>query len=366
MGCLKLDILKNHESLLRVVGKISTTKKRDVDYYPFGSPMPNRHTVQTSSDIDQNGNKVYRYGFNGMEKDDEVTGVTGATYDYGERIYDARTGRFLSIDALSASFPWWTPYQFAGNTPIQAIDLDGLEILDYRTMFKLKFYKTELKQGYYLEVVDLFESPHNDWSKTNKTIKKLESVTSGNELNTYASNNQGQGNGSISPGGVFVNKNIPLATKGGGVIYSPGMKRINNMMGQTTEMDDSPIPFARVNNNNKPSKGAALAYSIEALAKWGFTMTPAYQKKQGYKDMSNMTAAYEQAYNSLLPDIDFLMGKISQTGWDSEQFISDILNYVVDGKSPASGSNDYDAYVVDIAKISISLGNNQKTKMNAE
>ena len=35
--------------------------------------------------------------------------------------------RFLSVDPLGRKFPELTPYQFAGNTPIQAIDLDGLE-----------------------------------------------------------------------------------------------------------------------------------------------------------------------------------------------------------------------------------------------
>jgi hypothetical protein len=43
------------------------------------------------------------------------------------RIYDSRLGRFLSVDPLTKSYPWYTPYQFAGNTPIWAIDLDGLE-----------------------------------------------------------------------------------------------------------------------------------------------------------------------------------------------------------------------------------------------
>jgi hypothetical protein len=33
----------------------------------------------------------------------------------------------LSTDPLTKDYPWYTPYQFAGNTPIQAIDLDGLE-----------------------------------------------------------------------------------------------------------------------------------------------------------------------------------------------------------------------------------------------
>ncbi len=35
--------------------------------------------------------------------------------------------RFLSIDPLTKSFPMLTPYQYASNTPISSIDLDGLE-----------------------------------------------------------------------------------------------------------------------------------------------------------------------------------------------------------------------------------------------
>ena len=47
--------------------------------------------------------------------------------DYGFRIYNPTIGKFLSVDPLSSSYPWYTPYQFAGNMPIWAIDLDGLE-----------------------------------------------------------------------------------------------------------------------------------------------------------------------------------------------------------------------------------------------
>jgi RHS repeat-associated protein len=65
----------------------------------------------------------YRYGFNGKEKDTE----SPVQYDYGFRIYDPRLVRFKSVDPLTQSFPWYTPYQFAGNKPIAAIDLDGLE-----------------------------------------------------------------------------------------------------------------------------------------------------------------------------------------------------------------------------------------------
>jgi RHS repeat-associated protein len=80
--------------------------------------MPGRKYTAPSSS--------YRYGFNGKEEDDEVSG-DGNQYDYGFRIYNPRLGRFLSVDPLTRSYPWYTPYQFAGNKPIIAIDLDGLE-----------------------------------------------------------------------------------------------------------------------------------------------------------------------------------------------------------------------------------------------
>ncbi len=41
------------------------------------------------------------------------------------------SSRFLSIDPIGRKYPELTPYQFASNTPIQAIDLDGLEELHY-------------------------------------------------------------------------------------------------------------------------------------------------------------------------------------------------------------------------------------------
>ena len=68
----------------------------------------------------------YRFGFNGKENDNEVKGK-GNQQDYGMRIYDPRFARFLSVDPLRKQFPFYTPYQFAGNKPIWAVDLDGLE-----------------------------------------------------------------------------------------------------------------------------------------------------------------------------------------------------------------------------------------------
>ena len=47
------------------------------------------------------------------------------------RVYDEMVGRFLSVDPLTREYPWYTPYQYAGNKPIYAIDLDGNEDIGY-------------------------------------------------------------------------------------------------------------------------------------------------------------------------------------------------------------------------------------------
>jgi RHS repeat-associated protein len=69
---------------------------------------------------------TYRYGFNGKEQDNEVKGV-GNWIDYGMRTYDPRIGRFPSLDPLTAKYPWYSPYQYAGNKPVWKKDIDGLE-----------------------------------------------------------------------------------------------------------------------------------------------------------------------------------------------------------------------------------------------
>ncbi len=70
----------------------------------------------------------YRFAFNGMEKDDEMKGE-GNSYDFGARIYDPRIGRWLSRDAYESFYPHYSPYNFALNTPVQAIDPDGNLVL---------------------------------------------------------------------------------------------------------------------------------------------------------------------------------------------------------------------------------------------
>jgi RHS repeat-associated protein len=69
-------------------------------------------------------NSNYRYGFNGMEKDNDIE---GETYSTEFRIFNSRIGRWLSIDPLESKFPDYSPYHAMNNNPIKIIDPEGLE-----------------------------------------------------------------------------------------------------------------------------------------------------------------------------------------------------------------------------------------------
>jgi len=95
------------------------------DYYPFGTELRRTENIY-GFHTDQ------RFAFNGKEISHKTGGQTN--YDYGFRIYNAGLGRFLSVDPLTKSYPELTPYQFASNSPIANIDLDGLEAFPSTSM----------------------------------------------------------------------------------------------------------------------------------------------------------------------------------------------------------------------------------------
>jgi len=102
-----------------LVGSYSVNMVTAVDYTPFGMIMQG---------MNYNGAVPgkYRYGFNGKEWENSTKG-NADQIDYGERMYDNRVGRFLSVDPLTKQYPWLSPYQYAENSPIANIDIDGLE-----------------------------------------------------------------------------------------------------------------------------------------------------------------------------------------------------------------------------------------------
>jgi len=92
------------------------------EYMAYILDANNASSSTSSAGNGSNTNGGYRYGFNGKEKDNDIT---EGDLDFGDRIYDARIGSFRSIDRMSSKFPWQTPYCISGNNPIAFIDKNG-------------------------------------------------------------------------------------------------------------------------------------------------------------------------------------------------------------------------------------------------
>jgi len=79
------------------------------EYYPFGDSSLRTFTKK-------------RYRYVGKEKD-----LESGLYYYGARYYAAWTCRFISVDPLAADYPFYTPYNYAGNKPVNKVDIDGMQ-----------------------------------------------------------------------------------------------------------------------------------------------------------------------------------------------------------------------------------------------
>jgi hypothetical protein len=119
-------------------------------------------------------------------------------YDYGFRIYNPAIAKFLSVDPLSPEYPWYTPYQFAGNMPISASDLDGREpdvengqIIGYRVVANqgptqiakdINDPRTMKKYGYCLI------KPITWTQIVNENLSKFPTIAEGGKFPGYLSN----------------------------------------------------------------------------------------------------------------------------------------------------------------------------------
>ncbi len=85
------------------------------EFHPFG-------TTSYRSGKNESEVSLKRYKYVGKERDEE-TGL----YYYGARYYSAWLGRFVSVDPLQFKFPHLTPYNYASNSPVTHLDIDGMQ-----------------------------------------------------------------------------------------------------------------------------------------------------------------------------------------------------------------------------------------------
>lgn len=84
------------------------------DYYPFGLVMDGREITD----------EAYRYGYQGQySEENETTGWN----EFELRMYDARFGRWLSVDPYGQ---YASPYVGMGNNPTSGVDPNGGKVFD--------------------------------------------------------------------------------------------------------------------------------------------------------------------------------------------------------------------------------------------
>lgn len=104
---------RDHLGSIRQVLKAKTgSVVQSMNYYPFGTQFCDGST-------DSN---VQSHRYNGKEFD-KMHGLN--TYDYGARQYNPVTARWDRVDPLAEKYYSLSPYNYCGNNPINAIDIDG-------------------------------------------------------------------------------------------------------------------------------------------------------------------------------------------------------------------------------------------------
>ncbi len=73
-----------------------------------------------------------------MNSQEHEAEIASNDYDFWNRIYSSNLVRFLTIDKFSSKYPYYSPYSYAGNSPIMAIDIkgDSIYFVNAKGLFK--------------------------------------------------------------------------------------------------------------------------------------------------------------------------------------------------------------------------------------
>jgi len=110
MTLKRFELVEQCDDVLLVANVLNSQ-----DYYPFGMVMPGRSFQ---------GSDGYRYGFNAMERDDEVAG-NGNSYTAPFWQYDSRVVKRWNIDPVVKVFE--SPYAALANNPVWFTDPSGAD-----------------------------------------------------------------------------------------------------------------------------------------------------------------------------------------------------------------------------------------------
>ena len=110
-----MRIRANPQDIL--LSRLSDGRQRDLASHVPNNPLFPRSRSRSRS-------RSFRYGFNGKEVDSEING-NGNAYDFGARTYDARLGRWWSVDPGCFTQPDQSTYKAFKNNGIIFSDPNG-------------------------------------------------------------------------------------------------------------------------------------------------------------------------------------------------------------------------------------------------
>ena len=264
------------------------------EYHPFGTTSYRAGSSQTEVSLK-------RYKYCGKERDEE-TGL----YYYGARYYAAWLGRFVSVDPMQFKYPYYTPYQYAGNKPISYIDLDGLEPDDSNDLPNTGSNNPETEEP-------KIELPPNAYYKSDGTFLGFGSSNNNNEVYTADSI-------TINEDG---SKTFDNAIKIDDMTHTEFAKSANIIKHESSGDKDESLWIAHAANNASGIKdvGGKHTSMYSQLMDPNYSTTPNSARTE-LSTTDNSTSAK----NARAAVIDVMNGEADPTGgavlWDGTDFLA--------------------------------------------
>ena len=179
---------------------ITHTKSKVVeanDYYPFGL---------TFNSYKRENLLANQYQYNTKELQEELN---IGWLDFGARMYDRELGRWAVIDRKSEVFYGLTPYNYAANTPTNAVDPDGHLFIFVNGFMPEQWFQGQEKYSYNLNGEE-FENPNYHEYKPDRGFHRSAPRNAGVSfsywegvdnayMEAYSDNNTYYTNGSFTP-----------------------------------------------------------------------------------------------------------------------------------------------------------------------
>ena len=185
-------VLKDHLGNARAGFSSSSpsTPNFGMDYHPFGLQYPSNILP---------GSPKNNYLYNGKELQDKLK-----WYDYGARFYDPVIGRWGSVDPLAEKYYALTPYQYAGNTPVNAVDIGGKLFIFVNGFKPGEWFSTKLPTTVPNQYGTISPNAMNFANTIDRSFHKGNNTdywgdVSGAYMSAYSDNNAYSVNGSFTP-----------------------------------------------------------------------------------------------------------------------------------------------------------------------